>query len=829
MNGDQPTQRTPVSSPVRAIDALFMLPQLAQEASASGSPLILCLQLLLDLGFDRARYYQIDEGDPDTGALYVLTHHITGSEEVEPWPPPGYTIPKGESAAHLAGDDRNVVSSNDYPLLSRQPWYSDLNLSGKLSVDIPVIRDGKTVGLLAADCSQERLDLSDEARFCLQTIGYFAGSSQQHEAESNLLVDLGIKNDSSGSSPDEYARLAASILQRELRAQVVSTFRFEWRQERLVKIAESVVGVTKSGDQGTRPDLGHKEAYGLGDTLVGKAWDDPTLRYIPDVPRFFHSHQSLVPRVLLDYYSNRLGHEIKSFLFVVLGVNEKRYLLRMINRADLPALPFLSLRQRCIGIAQVLALGFDDAVARRRLEFFRATARAGISEVTRPDLVVEQAMIGWADEGITDLLLICRRPGSGRPAFVMAGGQFRALAAQVESLHFPDDIQVIMEPTRSATSLSVSALERLMPGLSDVVGAVPGISGQSIVRLDARANETSAFLLAAGSRRVTTSATERFRAAESFTAAQALLDMCVEAVDSKYMHLTAKAARQALGYVGHELGTPLAILGDAAVAAVLHAQDLLGPKSPEAQSLLRHYYRIQDSRGGTNSAFRLSQLVVQIDGDASLPLFFESVPFRDVVDLALRQMSSSTRGSQQSTSGRRLPGSSSAVRFAVDTSVERAGDLVGDKYLLAQLVTNLLDNAVKYSTPRARSTPMEIQVSAANSTDGWLRAVVRNWGQPIDEAVAEMIFEPFIRGEQHHRVRVVRGMGLGLYLSRVIAIAHGGSIHLTESRVMTEKDDWGQEGALTTFELRLPRNRSVGPHRFRWSRDRQEGTLRAGH
>ena len=109
----------------------------------------------------------------------------------------------------------------------------------------------------------------------------------------------------------------------------------------------------------------------------------------------------------------------------------------------------------------------------------------------------------------------------------------------------------------------------------------------------------------------------------------------------------------------------------------------------------------------------------------------------------------------------------------------------GDRERLRQLVMNLLTNAVKYTV-----TGDEVEVRAA-ATDGVVEVSVADNGPGITSEEQRVIFEKFGRGS---RVGTsIPGAGLGLFIARSIAEAHGGSLRV-ESRP--------GEGA--TFTVRLP-------------------------
>ena len=88
---------------------------------------------------------------------------------------------------------------------------------------------------------------------------------------------------------------------------------------------------------------------------------------------------------------------------------------------------------------------------------------------------------------------------------------------------------------------------------------------------------------------------------------------------------------------------------------------------------------------------------------------------------------------------------------------------------MQQVLTNLLDNAVKYSTP---DSPIRIQVRAGVHQ---IEVKVCNLGEPIQEQELEQIFERFYR-RRPPRKQPIRGTGLGLAICKKIVEAHGGKI-----------------------------------------------------
>ena len=107
----------------------------------------------------------------------------------------------------------------------------------------------------------------------------------------------------------------------------------------------------------------------------------------------------------------------------------------------------------------------------------------------------------------------------------------------------------------------------------------------------------------------------------------------------------------------------------------------------------------------------------------------------------------------------------------------------GDGGRLRQVLTNLIDNAVKFSPPEGQ---VEVAAAAAN---GRIGVSVTDRGEGIAPDDQELIFEQFGRVKGTGRP----GSGLGLYISRAIAEAHGGTLEVSSA-----------PGDGATFTLSLP-------------------------
>nr|WP_210286843.1 ATP-binding protein [Ancylobacter tetraedralis] len=109
-------------------------------------------------------------------------------------------------------------------------------------------------------------------------------------------------------------------------------------------------------------------------------------------------------------------------------------------------------------------------------------------------------------------------------------------------------------------------------------------------------------------------------------------------------------------------------------------------------------------------------------------------------------------------------------------SVEPLG-VIGVRELLAQVLSNLIDNAIKYSAPDIPGARGTIRL-AASRVDGKARIVVADCGPGIPEADRPRVLERFVRLEAS---RTRPGFGLGLSLVVAVVHLHGGSLRLEDN------------------------------------------------
>ena len=219
-----------------------------------------------------------------------------------------------------------------------------------------------------------------------------------------------------------------------------------------------------------------------------------------------------------------------------------------------------------------------------------------------------------------------------------------------------------------------------------------------------------------------------------------------------------------LGILGHDLRNPI---GAASMSAQLMVKaGTLDEKQVSWASLI------------INSTTRANQIITDLL-DLTRAGFGSDLPInKDLVDMGVV--------------GKELIGEMKALHFGREITLETAGDTQGkwDKARIGQIFSNLIGNAIQYSFD---GTPIEVTIKGEPEE---VILSVHNEGTPIPHNKLEKIFDALTRvtREQSQEQKGSVNLGLGLYITKKIVLAHGGTIGVTS----TEKGG-------TTFTAKFPR------------------------
>lgn len=211
------------------------------------------------------------------------------------------------------------------------------------------------------------------------------------------------------------------------------------------------------------------------------------------------------------------------------------------------------------------------------------------------------------------------------------------------------------------------------------------------------------------------------------------------------LHEKEKLQSALLHSISHDLRTPLVSI-TGSLSSLLQKKKRLAPMIK--RELIETAYE---------ESVRMNRLVghlldmARIEAGA-LQVHFRPCDLREIVGVALDELKEDL-GSR---------------RIKIEISKE-IGDVPLDFFLMTKVITNLIDNAAKFSPPEA---PIEI---TAGVVDGHLQIKVKDEGYGIPAGDLERVFNKFFRVE---RSQPIRGTGLGLSICRGLVELQGGRIWL---------------------------------------------------
>lgn len=217
------------------------------------------------------------------------------------------------------------------------------------------------------------------------------------------------------------------------------------------------------------------------------------------------------------------------------------------------------------------------------------------------------------------------------------------------------------------------------------------------------------------------------------TATRALADLT-------HKQETLKRQTEFFAMLSHELKTPLAMI-DGAVQSL----QLLAPAQPEIE---RRHERIRRAVGRINELLQKFLMRSHLD---------HPDPPLQKRNLALDQLVLET------VAGFALDKERLVLDLAPQLNVH------GDEAMLKVLISNLVDNALKYSPPQGA-----LCISLRRRSELALLEV-RDQGSGVAPELQARLFDSYVRGS---KVGDIPGAGLGLFLVRKIARLHGGDVEL---------------------------------------------------
>lgn len=234
-----------------------------------------------------------------------------------------------------------------------------------------------------------------------------------------------------------------------------------------------------------------------------------------------------------------------------------------------------------------------------------------------------------------------------------------------------------------------------------------------------------------------------------------------------------QSQRDFVANVSHELKTPLTSIQG-------FAQAILDGAIPDEQSLHQAAQVIYDESG------RMHRLVMELLDLARLDSGIAEIE-RLPVDL----------NTLMQAIFEKFQPIAQQAQVMLRLQLEALPEIQGDGDRLAQVFTNLVDNAIKFTPPGGTVT------LSSQMAEDCVDLSVEDGGPGIPVGERERIFERFYQTDKSRRGDRTRGVGLGLAIAREIIQAHGGSISIGEPAALNSS----AHGSVFVVKIPLARPR----------------------
>lgn len=765
------------------------------------------LALMLKMEFERIRFYEIAWDVVLNEKVVVLTHENPERETL-----PGQSrlfefalssVVRKDSGLYPAvehGGGSGVEVAGEIP---------DLELKGRSWVDIPVTAGQRTMAILVCDWEGDpgRLTKANEAS--LRSIGAQVGSYLG--LKPMKAISRYREQRSSWGKPDQRDLVIAASehIAEAVDAAALAVFAFSWPDQELTKIHS---WVAKGPFRDRRRQMRElEETYGVDKYLTGQAWGPEGYRYIVDFTSLEkHPAPPLQWKDSADWHEELFG-EIKTVMYASVGFSDRRYLIRLMNRNKRPELPFLGEFELMETLADELRADVDAAVANQRSASLQDIARLA-AETTGPSKIADSVVDALRAESIGHFGVLCHQQEAAQYGFrAFRGPKFARFAFDLAQEWKRDDLYVAATKEDGFYRLAEFTEE------SPLARSLEAVDYKAVKSFAIRTGQTrGAFFVP-----ITTASPTRMRSSKQIPDAgfgtESLLHaysrLIGNAVETQIARFRVDGARRALGLIGHEMRGPIATANSEAELAVNVAREALREVHPDDfysdpgyVRLMRHRARMFDRQYQVSAALELAPLVAQ-ESEGEMQLHFRAEDTNSLLHDAVEMVKDELKREQETLRN---------YEFSFSRSTERLGPVVCDPEYIRQVFKNVIRNAVKYSIRNGRE-PIEVEMIGEPQSHH-VGVKIRNWGHLIEEEYRDLIFQPWVRGGVQDEVRAIRGMGLGLFLSRRILTAHNGQILFTSVPISGDAKQRSNKSVNeTVFEIRIPRSLTPGPRTFRWT------------
>lgn len=765
---------------------------LKRKALQGEDPIDKILEYLLECNFEEIRYFQFCPSDNEHQFSVLIREKRDNNINVEKHI--GKKIRTKKTALYLLNNEEKENESNfditildkDSPPLNKELklFHNDIGLSEKHQILIPLYLRNDLVGELTCSFNFSSSLINEEILHALKLVSgmvaryYRLASRTRLDKVDDQSIDNEILNKKSNKQDllNDIAENIRSILDVES----CSIFEMEPFSQRLYRVGHTCIG---------RLSFPENEIYERNVGIVGNAYLEVNKKYIYDINFYKENDLICENEGWMDS-----THSYQAFEFI--HHDENSYLLRIVNKAREPKLPFSLLDLRLLReTANRFSKKITDISNAYDLKLLANISIRAFQNIGNEEQILKSVAKGIRSHEVHEFIFIGQLESSSSITIYFDSINNQGVISDKSSpkVFYEERQTKFFKKCIESNDVAFISPEVKIDSIKDITGfIIIPVTGNSL---------RAAILIAVKNKYINESNFDQniFGRIKIFKAYASILGNLLSLNQVK---LNTSAANDLLGHIGHEIKTPANIIINLSREIISKVERLCNEitylKNQLSGSLLMSFtdlkLKITEEGNALKNLIEISRGMT-LSKETNISIRFEEISIFKLI-LDCEQI---VRSELREHQGDR----DISVTFHYNDALKKHRKVIADKFLLKKIFENLMRNAVKYSSPD-KKRKMDIHINA-NPQKSMNIIQINNWGTPIHPNQFEKIFQPYFRGNVKDPHRANRGIGLGLYLVKMFANAHRGDILLNKSTpTLSNNEVRENHGWETQFELRFP-------------------------
>jgi len=768
------------------------------------------LSLLCEQGFKSVRFYDaVHDELTDKNFLYLSSY--CSEENFDSFL--GSCINFKDTPLCKKGLSEEVVIRTPEDRVSSETlsiYNKNLKLCDDILIQVPVFSSDNFIGELSCSWNGCEEDVSSDVIEAFKLLSAVIGRTWRFAT--NAAIEMGVQSIESKLAVvknydiDDFIGEFCKELRKLLQCRTASIFEYNCYENNLKKIYEC----SESEIELEPMD----ESYLVDEFLTGRAFRQEKSRNVANFDSLYQNKKTVISEASKKRLEDGLG-KVQTVIYRNVGDDHSRYMYRAFNRSDMHDLPFTLFHKKVLKeVVGKSSRLIEFKTNQQRLEDMQTFSVGVLSDITDIKTTVEEIGRRVSRDFGKDFLFLAAEKNGRNCKHFYTYGQCQSLNLEHYQISVSNNFRKRFLKSREINLMDLSPNTSQFDN-AELFENLIKLGYNCSVIVPCHSEKLVGFLLIPKTvdPKYKTTVVKRIPESQKKNLSAYAANL-IHVASSSDSYLTAENALLLIGHIGHEIETPVSIIGQGALKVVNEALHIFETNQELVRVLGEDHSNIMTRWNESHNkiASKLGSLPVQMDVAVDMAMFTDSKiemtyeSFR--LDLMLKDCADIVASEIEHLQGYR----GHTCVFNFNDAACSPINAVGDIQLIEKIFTHIFRNALKYSIPSALPepgedpVPIEITVNY-NPQISMHRFEVINWGTPIRAEVRQKIKNPFQRGDVYDRKIARKGMGLGLFIADQFAKAHSGEVFCKTS--IPTLDDPSRreiEGWLTTFVIQFSKN-----------------------